>query len=120
MNRQNLLVELFVEELPPKVLNKLGQAFATVLAEQLHALGLTPADAVVTPYASPRRLAAHITQVAAQAPDKAVVQKLMPLAVGLDAQGQATPALLKKLQALGADVSDPAALVASLNILAAW
>ena len=54
MNRQNLLVELFVEELPPKVLNKLGQAFATVLAEQLHALGLTPADAVVTPYASPR------------------------------------------------------------------
>ena len=115
MNRQNLLVELFVEELPPKVLNKLGQAFATVLAEQLHALGLTPADAVVTPYASPRRLAAHITQVAAQAPDKAVVQKLMPLAVGLDAQGHATPALLKKMQALGADVANPAALVASLK-----
>jgi glycyl-tRNA synthetase beta chain len=60
-------------------------------------------------------LAAHVTQVAAQAADKAVQQKLMPVTVGLDASGNATPALLKKLQALGADVSNPAALVASLK-----
>jgi glycyl-tRNA synthetase beta chain len=39
----------------------------------------------------------------------------MPVAVGLDAAGNATPALLKKLQALGADVSDPAAAVAALK-----
>jgi len=70
---------------------------------------------VVTPFASPRRLAAHVTQVVAQADDKAVQQKLMPVAVGLDASGNATPALLKKLQAMGADVSNPAALVASLK-----
>jgi glycyl-tRNA synthetase beta chain len=57
---------------------------------------------VVSDYASPRRLAVHVTGVAAQAADKAVSQKLMPVAVGLDASGQATPALLKKLQALGA------------------
>jgi len=63
----------------------------------------------------PRRLAAHVSQVAAQAADKAVQQKLMPVAVGLDASGNATPALLKKLQALGADVSNPAAVVASLK-----
>jgi glycyl-tRNA synthetase beta chain len=115
MTTQNLLVELFVEELPPKALNKLGAAFSGVLAEQLKAQGLAAADAVVTAFASPRRLAAHVTGVLAQAADKAVQQKLMPVTVGLDAAGNATPALLKKLQALGADVSDPAAAVAALK-----
>lgn len=111
----NLLVELFVEELPPKALKKLGEAFATVLADQLKAQGLASAASVVTPYASPRRLAAHITQVALKAADKAVQQKLMPVSVGLDAAGQATPALLKKLTALGADVSNAAQAVAALK-----
>ena len=115
MTHQNLLVELFVEELPPKALKKLGESFANVLFEQLRDAGLTDAQSVVTAYASPRRLAAHVTQVAAQAADKAIQQKLMPVAVGLDASGNATPALLKKLQALGADVSNPAAVVASLK-----
>src|SRR5574343_1378033 len=115
MTTQNLLVELFVEELPPKALNKLGQAFSSVLAEQLKAQGLAAADAVVTAFASPRRLAAHVTGVLAQAADKAVQQKLMPVTVGLDTAGNATPALIKKLQALGADVSDPAAAVAALK-----
>ena len=102
MTTQNLLVELFVEELPPKALQKLGDAFSSVLLDQLKTQGLTTAQSVVTAYASPRRLAAHITSVLAQASDKAVQQKLMPVTVGLDANGQATPALLKKLQALGA------------------
>ena len=104
-NSANLLVELFVEELPPKALKKLGQAFASVLLEQLQAQGLAAADARLTPFASPRRLAAHVTGVASQAADKAVSQKLMPVSVALDAAGQPTPALLKKLQALGADAS---------------
>ncbi len=111
----NLLVELFVEELPPKALKKLGEAFANVLADQLKAQGLASAASAVTPYASPRRLAAHITQVALKAADKAVQQKLMPVSVGLDAAGNATPALLKKLMALGADVSNPAQAVAALK-----
>jgi glycyl-tRNA synthetase beta chain len=115
MTHQNLLVELFVEELPPKALKKLGDSFANVLFDQLRDAGLTAAQSVVTAYASPRRLAAHVTQVAAQAADKAVQQKLMPVAVGLDASGNATPALLKKLQALGADVANPAAVVATLK-----
>ena len=115
MTTQNLLVELFVEELPPKALQKLGDAFATVLADQLRAQGLTSADTAVTAYASPRRLAAHVSHVALKAEDKAVQQKLMPVSVGLNAEGQATPALLKKLQALGADLSDPAAAVAALK-----
>ncbi|WP_453932245.1 glycine--tRNA ligase subunit beta [Acidovorax temperans] len=115
MTTQNLLVELFVEELPPKALQKLGDAFASVLGDQLKALGLASAASVVTPFASPRRLAAHVTAVADKAADKAVQQKLMPVTVGLDKDGNATPALLKKLQALGADVSNPTAAVAALK-----
>ncbi len=102
---QNLLVELFVEELPPKALKKLGESFATVLADSLQAQGLAGADAAVTPFASPRRLAVHVTGVAAKAADRAVQQKLMPVAVALAADGQPTPALLKKLASLGADAS---------------
>ncbi len=106
----SLLLELFVEELPPKALKKLGDAFAGVLFEQLQSQGLATADSQLTAYASPRRLAAHITAVLSQAADKLVSQKLMPVAVGLDSAGQATPALLKKLQALGADASAVAGL----------
>ncbi|MES2483713.1 MAG: glycine--tRNA ligase subunit beta [Pseudomonadota bacterium] len=110
MKNDNLLVELFVEELPPKALKKLGDAFANVLFEQLRAQGLAGTGAKLTSFASPRRLAAHITDVAPQGADKAVSQKLMPVAVGLDGSGNATPALIKKLQALGADASAVASL----------
>ena len=111
MNAQNLLVELFVEELPPKALQKLGDAFAGVLFEQLKAQGLLAStESRLTAYASPRRLAAHITEVLPQAEDKAISQKLMPVAVGLDAEGKATPALIRKLAALGADASAVAGL----------
>ncbi|PXW86885.1 glycyl-tRNA synthetase beta chain [Nitrosomonas sp. Nm84] len=102
---KNLLVELLVEELPPKSLKQLGNSFAELLVAGLKAQDLLAAGAQVTAYASPRRLAVHITGVSAQAADKAVTQKLMPVAVGLDAQGQATPPLLKKLASLGADAS---------------
>ncbi|WP_296306724.1 glycine--tRNA ligase subunit beta [Pseudomonas sp.] len=107
---KSLLVELFVEELPPKALHKLGEAFADVLYEQLRSLGLADAQSMSTAYASPRRLAVHLTAVADRAADKAVSQKLMPVAVGLDAAGNATPALLKRLAALGADASAVPAL----------
>jgi glycyl-tRNA synthetase beta chain len=103
MSSQSLLVELFVEELPPKALKKLGESFASVLLDALKAQGLTNDVSAVTHFATPRRLAAHVTAVNAKAADKQVAQKLMPATVGLDANGNATPALVKKLQTLGAD-----------------
>jgi len=106
----NLLVELFTEELPPKALKKLGEAFAAVLAESLVAQGLAGADAVVANFASPRRLGAHVSNVRARAADKPVSTKLMPVPVGLDAAGQPTPALVKRLAALGLDASAASSL----------
>ena len=105
MTAANLLVELFVEELPPKALKKLGEAFAAALAESLVAQGLSDSTAAVTSFASPRRLGVHIENVLARAADKPVSTKLMPVSVGLDVDGKATPALLKRLAALGADAS---------------
>lgn len=105
VDTKNLLVELFVEELPPKALKKIGEAFAQNLQASLKAQGLLSNDSVLTHFASPRRLGVHLTQVKVQADDKQVMQKLMPASVGLTADGAATPALLKKLAALGANES---------------
>jgi glycyl-tRNA synthetase beta chain len=105
MSTKSLLVELLVEELPPKSLKKLGEAFGSVLVDGLKVQGLAAADSKMTTFATPRRLALHLTHVAAQAADKPVRVKLVPTKVGLDAQGNPTPVLLKKLAAIGADES---------------
>ncbi|MBK6866325.1 MAG: glycine--tRNA ligase subunit beta [Ideonella sp.] len=102
---RNLLVELFVEELPPKALKTLGEAFAEGIAEGLARRQLRGAHRDWTAFASPRRLAVHVPGVAAQAADRVERVKLMPVAVGLAADGAPTQALLKKLAALGADAS---------------
>ena len=99
----NLLVEMLVEELPPKALENLGEAFGRALARKLAEQGLLADPSDCTVYASPRRLAVQVRGVAQRAANKAQSQKLMPVSVGLDASGKATPALQKKLQALGFD-----------------
>ncbi|MFO1286374.1 MAG: glycine--tRNA ligase subunit beta [Rubrivivax sp.] len=112
MTARNLLVELLVEELPPKALKKLGEAFGHGLHASLKAQGLATDLSALTTFASPRRLAAHVSHVLPAAPDKAVSHKLMPASVGLDAQGRPTPALAKKLAALGLDNSAAGGAVA--------
>jgi glycyl-tRNA synthetase beta chain len=101
----SLLIELRVEELPPKALKALGQAFADAVCTHLRSLGLASADTQVTQFASPRRLAVHLTGVLQRAADRAHSQKLMPASVALDAQGEPTPSLLKKLASLGLDAA---------------
>jgi glycyl-tRNA synthetase beta chain len=100
---QNLLIELQAEELPPKALSSLSSAFSQGVFNSLAQQGLLDGDSQMTPFATPRRLAVHISKVSAKAADKQIQLKLMPVSVGMDAQGNATPALLKKLQALGMD-----------------
>lgn len=105
---KNLLVELQTEELPPKALLKLSQAFANGIAEQLRQHHFLTETSVVTPYGSPRRLAVQVTNVLEKSPDEAFTQKLVPVRVGLTPEGTATPALTKKMAALGiaCDVAD--------------
>ncbi len=102
MGANDLLVELLVEELPPKALKALGDAFAAGVCDGLKKRGLCSAETEPTRvFASPRRLGVTVPKVLAVAADRTESVKLMPVGVGLDAQGQATPALLKRLAALG-------------------
>jgi glycyl-tRNA synthetase beta chain len=93
----SLLLELQVEELPPKALKKLGEAFAAAVEASLRNDGLLDDSSRTTPYATPRRLAAHVTAVRAVAPAREVKTKLMPVSVGLAADGSKTEALKKRL-----------------------
>ncbi|MEX3628690.1 MAG: glycine--tRNA ligase subunit beta [Burkholderia sp.] len=96
-----LLVELLTEELPPKALARLGDAFAEGLAQRLAARDLIDGEAVLERFATPRRLAVLILNVRAVAPDRQVREKVLPVSVALDANGNPTPPLAKKLTALG-------------------
>lgn len=101
MNSASLLVELHTEELPPKALKSLSEAFAHGIEATLYARQFLSPDSVVTAYATPRRLAVHITHVAARSADQPFRQKLMPLTVARDAARNWTQAFLKKLESLG-------------------
>jgi glycyl-tRNA synthetase beta chain len=97
----SLLIELNTEELPPKALRALSDAFAAGIDKGLRARELLEPSSQTTAYGAPRRLAVHISQVRAAAPDQPFRQKLMPRAVALDDAGMPTPALRKKLASIG-------------------
>ena len=103
---ETLLVELFTEELPPRALQKLGDAFASAIHSGLITRGLTTTDVIVEMFATPRRLAVRIGHVSAVAADRAESKKLMPAKVAFDAAGNATPALQKRLEKESASLVD--------------
>jgi glycyl-tRNA synthetase beta chain len=90
-----LLVELLTEELPPKALLRLGEAFAATIAQGLEQQGLSSPDAQVDVFATPRRLAVRVNAVRERADARAVEIKGPSVAVGLDPEGQPTLALRK-------------------------
>ncbi|WP_426174415.1 glycine--tRNA ligase subunit beta [Massilia sp. TWR1-2-2] len=97
---QTLLVELLTEELPPKALVKLSNAFATGITDGLKARELLEDSSTVTVFATPRRLALSITDVRGTARDIAIREKILPVNIALDASGSPTPPMLKKLAAM--------------------
>ena len=101
-----LLVELLTEELPPKALSRLGEVFAAQIHAGLAQRNLLTAGDSYQWYATPRRLAIQIPGVLAVAPDASVSEKIMPVAVALDAAGRPTQALIKKLEARGIPLSE--------------
>ena len=101
MSTAPLILELFTEELPPKALKKLGQSFSESIEQSLKSQGLLADSSVTTSYATPRRLAVHLSKVLDKAPNRAVKEKLLPVSIALDAEGKPTAPLLKKLASLG-------------------
>lgn len=97
-----LLVELLTEELPPKALSRLGDAFATAMFNGLSLRALLDEGASFTAYATPRRLAVSIQGVRTSSPDKQIREKVLPVSVALDKEGQPAAPLTKKLAALAA------------------
>ena len=106
MSTKNLLVELLVEELPPKSLKKLGEAFADDIFYHLRKLDFIESDSVKTSFSSPRRLAVHVTKVREICHDVAVRTRLIPVQVAYDSQGEPSPALMKRLEKEGANLAE--------------
>jgi len=99
----NLLVELFTEELPPKALQQLGEAFGQRLQDMLLRSQLKDAVAGDTRvFATPRRLAVHIRGVRAKGADQVESKKLMPSKVAFGDDGKPSAALAKRLEKEGA------------------
>ena len=97
-----LLVELLTEELPPKALSRLGDAFATAMFNGLSSRALLDEGASFTAYATPRRLAVSMQGVRTSSPDKQIREKVLPVSIALDKEGQPAAPLTKKLAALAA------------------
>ena len=99
--KATLVVEIVVEELPPKALKSLGTAFADTLVAELRRRNVLTEASVATPYATPRRLAVAVTGVRAAAADAVTIDRLMPATIARDAHGAPSAALRRKLSSLG-------------------
>src|SRR5471032_1121133 len=104
MSAQDFLVELGTEELPPKALNVLGDAFLAGIEKGLQAAGLSFSAKRV--YAAPRRLAVLITQLATQQADRSVNLDGPPRQAAFDAEGNPTQAALGFAKKCGVELSE--------------
>jgi glycyl-tRNA synthetase beta chain len=104
MSAQDFLVELGTEELPPKALKSLGEAFLAGIEKGLKAAGLSHAGARV--YAAPRRLAVLVEQLASQQPDRSMNLDGPPIQAAFDAEGKPTQAALGFAKKCGVDLAE--------------
>ena len=92
MKHRDLLVEIGTEELPPKSLLALADAFSEGVVAGLDAAGIS--HGAVTRYAAPRRLAIHVRRVAEQQPDQEIRRKGPPVSAAFAADGTPTRAAI--------------------------
>ena len=97
MTTNTLLVEIFTEELPPKALKSLSEAFARGVVEGLKQSDFLTERSRIANYATPRRMAVSITDVLDKSPDRPTREKILPVNIALDATGKPTKALEKRL-----------------------
>src|SRR5262245_52288295 len=104
-DKDTLLVELLTEELPPKALRPLGEAFAKALSEDLRKDELLEPGSETRALSTPRRLAVRITEVRERAPDRPVDVSGPSVKAALDAGGKPTQALLGFARKYGVDTA---------------
>ncbi|NWD04388.1 glycine--tRNA ligase subunit beta [Pseudomonas gingeri] len=104
MSAQDFLVELGTEELPPKALNTLAEAFLAGIEKGLQAAGLGFEAKQV--YAAPRRLAVLLTQLQTQQPDRSINLDGPPRQAAFDAEGNPTQAALGFAKKCGVELSE--------------
>jgi glycyl-tRNA synthetase beta chain len=97
--KDNLLIELFAEELPPDSLETLSRQFGEAIASELISRNLVTKSDFQT-YATPRRIAVNIKSVIDEAEDEEKLIKLMPYSVGFDENNKPTQPLLKKISSI--------------------
>ena len=104
MSAENLLVEIGTEELPPKALRKLAEAFAANLTAELETLELGHEG--VSWYASPRRLGLQVKALEAKQQDKEVEKRGPATKAAFDSEGNPTKAAMGWARGCGIDVSE--------------
>ena len=104
MSAQDFLVELGTEELPPKALNTLADAFLAGIEKGLQTAGLKFSAKKV--YAAPRRLAVLLTQLETQQPDRSINIDGPPRQAAFDAEGNPTQAALGFAKKCGVELSE--------------
>lgn len=101
---RDLLIEIGTEELPPRALLRLSEAFSGGVAAGLADAGLKMGE--VHSYATPRRLAVLINEVPAAQPDREVERKGPSLKAAYDAEGRPTKALEGFARSCGVSVDE--------------
>jgi glycyl-tRNA synthetase beta chain len=104
MTQAIVLIEIFTEELPPKVLQKLGASFAKNIFDQLAKQQFVAADGKFTEFATPRRLGVSIPNVLAIQPQQHIERK-GPAVASAYKDGQPTPALTGFAKSCGVEIS---------------
>ena len=97
--KDNLLIELFTEELPPDSLESLSDQFGKTITSELLSKNLIDTSDFQT-YATPRRIAVNIKSVIKEAEDEERLIKLMPYSIGFDEYNNPTQPLIKKLSSI--------------------
>lgn len=102
MSHQDFLVELGTEELPPKALQQLSQAFLKGIEAELQQAELNYSAAQA--YASPRRLAVVVEALQTQQADIHVEKRGPAVAAAFDSEGLPTKALQGFARSCGVEV----------------
>ncbi len=91
-DRKDCLIEIGMEELPPKAMPGLAKAFGKLIVGGLAVARLTHDDHRV--FAAPRRLAILINNLDQQQPDEEIVMRGPPVRIAFDDNGEPTKAAL--------------------------